>query len=1373
MSGTSASTRTAPPRRFENYVLTKTVDSNVGLTNIDDKQFVKITSASEIADGDGTYVVISIGFKFQIDGIWYDKIAVDPNGWAALVDPSTGTFNSNEVVADTEDNTQINSTFTSNAVLLAPWFDNLRNVLSDVSHLSISPFNYSAEKIERISQGIEPPPAYWNPSSYGTSYYLDRRSPQGQRLIIRWACLANAGTGVTITLIKFEVVLYENGTIEFRYAPRSGSPSRIAQSYEYESATVGIFMPGGNSRFRDFSPGLGYQDDRRQEYAYGGAVYDASFTDDGSGAQDDGVSGIPYVHNLWSTLNWPGSHVGGCIMTFAPPKNRRKILPRKLIHALDSNRALPIVSRNGFGRINNRIQQFDDRKTPNYTSGTRGDIVVNYPTTLPRFFGGDNADVTERQDLFAGDFLVTGSIVPSAIEQYIGSSKSELIEAFNETSRPEQDEGSQFFLTGSSIELFSSFGSSLKTKTQLKFSLPVDYNVQMPGASSSIYYYNSKTHSWNVPINSSDVLLSGSSVQQPGAHGDWSNPASWHYQGFQDLGWALNEDARGFGPYGNVISSGSHNPNPANDGLSIGEKTDFELMRAYNQKLTANAIGKEYPKSIRNNPEYQPTQNETFKLQIDEPMLLEKAVFEIPFSAGPGWFDDQTRVWRPQCQTSNALGLCWGGPALTVALYRKIQFGRSIEGIVSSSLDLIMTGTIIPAGDDVSQVVFEYNGPDGMGPNWVFGVKGFRSAGYPASAVVSSNDANFFTGSVKVKSTALNSVGVMLMLNQKAYALPDMSEQMPSIYRFLEETPTINLNNSDYIVNNLSVNNIAGIAPFGRSATGLTPSGRSVLGRELETLQRKSDPGGQLVANPLYLGPGALHSAEYLYISESLGAIEADSALLNQNSIEFLAPVSLISHSPCPYLVMPNDEFVLSISKMHPYVANGLETTNQWFSGSVANHDVGLITGSINITLYGSKVRAGVEFNDPSSQRIGSEVLSEVIGNEPVLDQFDAPYSRELSGSNNDRFNVERAVQYLFIGRSQGTEFASASPAVSSSYDTQIYYSSVGSNVRDVSWSSQRNWTRSRKIFELQKSSRNSVFTCDKELIWDSRIPDPRSMLSIQSPGLALGGATTAGSAVVKFGLMTGREYGELVDYLGTPPSSGSRGMGDWIMSFPFEPRWSGVSHTFANELRGASYPIRIDPVTFSPRYVMFSNMTFEYGNIKADGTRIIATETNQETSGNSLGTGHPEFIKFMYGFGDGRSATADNCHVTHRRKDPDYGTVAGTELRGWRHGLASGFPLHTISVFRRDHYGYVRDMLEQRLDTKFFNTSSAGVDVSTSPVAVRFVDSSGRTTLPEYTYSSNLSFEATSSLPFFDGVVRNREEPISLARTNQSIVVV
>ena len=61
--------------------------------------------------------------------------------------------------------------------------------------------------------------------------------------------------------------------------------------------------------------------------------------------------------------------------------------------------------------------------------------------------------------------------------------------------------------------------------------------------------------------------------------------------------------------------------------------------------------------------------------------------------------------------------------------------------------------------------------------------------------------------------------------------------------------------------------------------------------------------------------------------------------------------------------------------------------------------------------------------------------------------------------------------------------------------------------------------------------------------------------------------------------------------------------------------------------------------------------------------------------------------------------------------------------------------------------------MLEQRQFTRFF----ANNEVTVSPIEVRFFDYSGAPTVPNKTQSSNLSFFATSSVPYIDGVATNR----------------
>lgn len=134
--------------------------------------------------------------------------------------------------------------------------------------------------------------------------------------------------------------------------------------------------------------------------------------------------------------------------------------------------------------------------------------------------------------------------------------------------------------------------------------------------------------------------------------------------------------------------------------------------------------------------------------------------------------------------------------------------------------------------------------------------------------------------------------------------------------------------------------------------------------------------------------------------------------------------------------------------------------------------------------------------------------------------------------------------------------------------------------------------------------------------------------------------------------------------------------------------------------------------------------------------------------------------------------------------------------IRGWKYGLYSGLPMNSKAVFRRNRYGQFRDMLEQRQYTKFINVEDTPVNddavvrnnfskftqsrlirtittntVGPSVAEVNFFrqrykkDDRGigfiynESVGPELTTSQNLSTEVTSSVPYFDGVAKTRQE--------------
>ena len=102
--------------------------------------------------------------------------------------------------------------------------------------------------------------------------------------------------------------------------------------------------------------------------------------------------------------------------------------------------------------------------------------------------------------------------------------------------------------------------------------------------------------------------------------------------------------------------------------------------------------------------------------------------------------------------------------------------------------------------------------------------------------------------------------------------------------------------------------------------------------------------------------------------------------------------------------------------------------------------------------------------------------------------------------------------------------------------------------------------------------------------------------------------------------------------------------------------------------------------------------------------------------------------------------------------------------LRGWKYGLINGFAYNSSAVFRRETFGQFRDMLEQRQNAPFFRGQDSDdnktSNVSRPAVSIMFVDpDTGDTTSPANTHSQNLSKFSTSSMPYFDGQVKDRDD--------------
>lgn len=1420
---TSKERRAPPEQVFEKYNFTRVVGPGVKLFPIATAAMLNFDNeASHGVADDKLSPSSDIGFEFKFNENTYDRFVASTNGFLVLREKSdVGTFDIGDYLTIFSSVHKFNSTisdrFTTKGIMLCPWFDDLSNAATELDQTGLG----LAQRLQ-VQRGISLPPVEFNPTTSGLKYARTIHPCGSRCLVVRWRSYASYQPGSVIT---FEVVLYESGKIEFGYDTRKTISSELSDAVA-EGATVGIFIndrensDGTYWRFRDLSIGLGHPSDALRNISrYGGAEYAIGYTDTNSilpflaapynvtmyiSDVDDASALIPA--SLGRKANWPGQDRFCSVMTFSPPVARRKVLPRREVHVYDTRQSYPIIARTGdASRSSLGISMFDDRRSINFNRS-----VVDFPTTLPRGYGNSSLGAVERLNLY-GDFEFTASVSKANVDPFLANTDVEYISPYSDHRRPEQDPSAtgEYYSVGSPIEDFGlDLKSPLKSKTHIKFELPIQHPLQMLETGSAIYYYNKSVKGLFVPQGGS----APSDIMDPREALVW-----------RDL-WP--EDARGFGPLGNVVASGS-NPEP----LSAGWSSNPEFGRAstawVENTASMEVLSALYEKSVQINPDYKASPDELFSVPINQPFLLEKAVFEIPMKFGPGWFNDRTTSSTPIGDITtgpNDQGVLdkvfdFGGPAITLSLFNQVDNGHTVHR------DLILTGTIIPEGDNYGNVAVRQSwiekSPSLFYPIWLFEPEGFTKYNSLPSAVVNPSADNTFTGSVSIPTVAGVSNGVVLRQVIRATNWTN-----PAGYADTRSKAVIDyMTKSEIGIFNPQVPGLAlqigadvkSVNPFGRDSRGKNVSGRSLFGKDYVTFQTAD---GMRVKNPLFVSSSfndfPVSLKDYLDVS-----INPDF----QAYLQYAIPIE--KSVPSPYLLMPGDKLVFGLSKTRPVMhTNGLQPVTRApvdiFRHGL-RHDVWVNTGSISVTLYGSLLREGIEFHDTLNQSLVSEQIHETIGMEPVCDQFQVDYEDSFYGTYTDAFitgsifpQSVRRTSYLADSfgsdsASQLLSFGSTRGRIASKVATRAYTPSSSDTNLILAG---RKSAYLQPIFEKTGRQLTVRASSGTERFYDSLMPD--FVTCARTLGQYVHFITDPErifkpDAAPQFGSFDrNKTYGMiLIDSLVDIPDDSFKRMNlaGWSKCFPYEPKFSSVERKkiLNREIVTRFGTSNLEDSFFAagPRVIDHLLICQKEGRAtfdvmcdvdfsKRSGTPDpflprefdSISEWNYVTSSMSK----DDMSKVLYGFGDEKvkqisSSTSYLLGGNNEASFRDSHSVTpyiwplphnflqkrfkfGPVIRGWKYGVHSGIPSYSSLVFRRDRYGNFRDMLEQRLDTKFYNEDltvdgrDTGTEnaIGTSPVRVKFVNpETDQLVQPEVTMSSNLSFEATSSLPFFDALSRNR----------------
>jgi len=484
-----------------------------------------------------------------------------------------------------------------------------------------------------------------------------------------------------------------------------------------------------------------------------------------------------------------------------------------------------------------------------------------------------------------------------------------------------------------------------------------------------------------------------------------------------------------------------------------------------------------------------------------------------------------------------------------------------------------------------------------------------------------------------------------------------------------------------------------------------------------------------------------------------------------------------------PYLFQPGDELILGIDagiSMLPCSSSGLAgggpgTMTNYIGRATpvdAGRDLGfyrslspmeilgcmsgsfmkILTGSASLTLFGSQVKLNSEVLVTTNQGLTSNAIHEAIGTRRVLDQFDIASRLDLSGSYVDNF------VYGKLNVSQNAlNFSNSVPLAEPSFNrintdagfrtARSVVSLHSKNRRGIDGASTNPSVISSPTADNKVGSPASFIGDDDNdfVIWNRNIKelagDPHFVTKKTS---AVMGASNIVSLqrFVSFPDMIETYYDsmapDVVDFAERDQTNFIRA---WkISSGTFTHR---IYADVANLHRVTAYPYKGNP----DRY---THQNFYLRLIPSSGS-FSSTRVKEVLS--------TDYSKLSY-------VTLFNRGFSYRAKigptNMNEFSYNITGSFGPRYGMISPVLAKPVAKFRRDRFGQIRDMLEQRPYGKFFLSVAGGRNaaIDESPIQVKFVSSlNGSTTVsPFATDSANFSFEYTSSYPYSD---RSSADPL------------
>ncbi len=440
-----------------------------------------------------------------------------------------------------------------------------------------------------------------------------------------------------------------------------------------------------------------------------------------------------------------------------------------------------------------------------------------------------------------------------------------------------------------------------------------------------------------------------------------------------------------------------------------------------------------------------------------------------------------------------------------------------------------------------------------------------------------------------------------------------------------------------------------------------------------------------------------------------------------------------------PYIILPSDDLVFgwNVRTTDNQIAYPSSDDSDWMT---------LAPGAGRLILYGSEIAENTEHHPGLNQHLTSDAVHEYVGfHGPPLDQFDTEPRQQFSGTmasqNVGSQGVVSVASFTITTTMSDRQVLGDGASMQWIFGQPAKDACLGDNIDSSKFT----------VFRPSSQFRNMVLR-DDQVFYDCYVPSIVTMQirlgKIPYLGNFIGNETGDGQYQLLLNVIT--DYGVSAD-------------NDWWSRFPFEAVFSGLPRQLYDPLPPwviSGYGLR-----------HFQCLGWYREGVESRGIIDVVLPQNLSVNGtqqpDNTGNDRAKFIPsvqakrsllgVIFGTGNGWMGKVESRQPGDA-SGPFVGTAdANGAIRGFKYGIYNTLEESPLAYFRRDSFGQLRDMMEQRPDSRFLATRFGRRYTSGGPVRCRFVSSEGRLIDPSRTASSNLDMFASSSLPYFDDTVRNR----------------